>query len=850
MIKLNEFVKKYNNDTNVDLIAEHVFDFPFELDIFQKHAMNGISNDRNVLTCVGTGSGKTVVAIYAIAYFLKRNKRVIYTSPIKSLSNQKFAEFKEKFPDLGILTGDIRFNPDAQCLIMTTEILRNILFRKTESTNPNIVNLNIDDIGCVIFDEVHYINNPERGKVWEETIMMLPKQISLVMLSATIKNPEKFANWIGHIKQKPIDLIVKIERVIPLTHYYFFDNRMINCLQKDNKKNNNNKNNNKNNNLYNKFSDDRLIEILSSTNKFNKKNYDTVRYVYDNMISGRKYNNCISIFNDLAKYLQNNNLLPALFFCFSRRNCEKYAHNITINLVDKKQINHIDKIFNNKIHSLNTNYKHMQQYEMVYNLALKGIAVHHSGLVPVFKEIIEILFSLGLIKVLFATETFAVGVNMPTKTVVFTELKKYDGIIEKMRILRTDEYQQMAGRAGRRGLDTVGTVIHIGMRGYVPTGQMVGMMTGSMPEIISKFCINHQFILKVINFKEDSQSIIDFIKYSLMESENCDDLKMFEQKKKNLKEQIEEIQNDLDLSSKEREDIKYYIKITDMINSKSNIKRKKYKEYMTDIDNFKNNPQFMDKLNLYNKLQQNKEELNEIKDNIQFRIKETLQLILSIVDFLRDYGFLSYSNDNIIQEIEYEDGIPEDIQLTDDQKLHLVKKNITLKGLVAIEMNECNELVFSEMMYQHLLDTLTPEQIVAVVATFIDTRTSVAINSFEEINIPDVAIDVLYEIKDIVKKLSDAEYNYWIDVNTDWKLHMKFIEPAYMWACGDSLNKIYEITDIYEGNFIRSIIKINNICQNILNICELVGNDILKKKIEQIEPLLLRDIVSVESLYI
>ena len=191
------------------------YDFGFPLDDFQKHAIKSIQNNENVLVTAHTGSGKTVPAIYGIADSLRKNKKIIYTSPIKSLSNQKLFELKQKFPDIGILTGDIKFNPDAQCVIMTTEILRNILYQQ-ESQHVDIM-----EVDKVIFDEVHYINDPDRGRVWEECIILMPKDITMVMLSATIDKADEFASWIGNIKQKQTNLIPTKKRVVPLEHYYY-----------------------------------------------------------------------------------------------------------------------------------------------------------------------------------------------------------------------------------------------------------------------------------------------------------------------------------------------------------------------------------------------------------------------------------------------------------------------------------------------------------------------------------------------------------------------------------------------------------------------------------------------------
>lgn len=810
-------------------IKEPAYEFPFELDKFQKDAIVGIENNRNVLVCVGTGSGKTAVAKYAIGLSLKRNKRVIYTSPIKSLSNQKFDEFKKVFPDLGILTGDIKHNPYAQCVIMTTEILRNCLYKKGCKKNKSSVDLiNADellkDVDCVIFDEVHYINDPGRGKVWEESIIMLDREINLVMLSATIKNPEKFAGWIGKIKQKEIDLIIKNERVIPLTHYYYIDDRMTESLERFIK----NKQNSKDIKLLLDTSDEnRLVEILDSSNNYKTVNYDKVRKLYDYMQCDSKYHNYKSIINPFINFLKINNLTPALFFCFSRKNVENFAKSVTISLVSKKEQSQINNIFNAKMSSLCGDYEKTRQYHFIKGLLMKGVAAHHSGLIPVLKEIIEILFAQGLVKVLFATETFAVGVNMPTKTVVFTELEKYDGLIEGMRILRTDEYQQMAGRAGRRGLDKTGTVIHLGIRDYQSCKAMKSMMTGGMPEIKSKFCLSYQFVLKVINFKTDEQNIMDFIKYSLMEKENSSNLVYYQNDLLDTVNELKELEQTKDFTKDQLKNIADYNRINDTISMGYAIKGKQLKKYKKRMSELEKDNGFMKKLNTFNKITNLKKNVDIIKCQMEECLSGSEQTVLLILDYLEKYGYIKL-----------------------DEMSKINKQNITIKGLIGMEINECNELIFTEIIYDEMINHLTPQEIVAVLAIFIEERTSENIYNIESLSIPNIVKDILTDINKIVQKMSADEYEKWINIGTDWNLHLAFITPAYKWACGKSIKDICETTNIYEGNFVKNIIKINKICQDILKICEITKNDILKKKIEQIEPLLIRDIVIVESLYI
>ena len=217
-----------NNEIQTLTQEEKCYEFPYTLDNFQEAGIYAIQNNENVLITAHTGSGKTVLAIYGIAYAIKNNKKVIYTSPTKSLSNQKYDEFIKLFSGIstiGIMTGDIKVNPDAQIMIMTTEILRNILYKEKQLDGLESAQsfINMNDVGVVVFDEVHYINDPDRGRVWEEVIVMLRPEISLIMLSATIDKAEQFCSWIGNIKQKNINLIKTSHRVVPLKHYFWKD---------------------------------------------------------------------------------------------------------------------------------------------------------------------------------------------------------------------------------------------------------------------------------------------------------------------------------------------------------------------------------------------------------------------------------------------------------------------------------------------------------------------------------------------------------------------------------------------------------------------------------------------------
>ena len=741
------------------------YDFGFELDNFQKHAISCIKKNENVLVTAHTGSGKTVPAIFGIADSLAKNKKIIYTSPIKSLSNQKLFELKQKFPDVGILTGDIKFNPDAQCVIMTTEILRNILYQKESN------HVSIDEVDKVIFDEVHYINDPDRGRVWEECLILMPKHIVLIMLSATIDKAHEFASWVGNIKEKKTNLIPTTKRVVPLEHYF-----------------------------YNPESDD-LTKIVDSGSKY--QNYDIIKQNYKTIPSSK-------IINKFCEFLRSKNYLPCLFFVFSRKECEKLAKSLSKSFVDSQTSAEIDRIFNYELRNYKKIYDKSPQYHEIHKLVLKGIAYHHSGLVPILKEVIEILFSKGLVKVLFATETFAVGVNMPTKTVIFPKLTKYSN--NGFRYLRTDEYLQMAGRAGRRGLDKFGNVIILPNDDLMENISLKRMMTGKSPSIVSKFKLNYQFLLKIM-INEDHE-LSNFMDSSLLHVDNKTNIKGLENEKRVLEEK-----NIHGLKDEDVKIIKEYIAKEKMVN---NMRKNAARKEMVKLNKMKQDIRgFSNIYSKYNKYVENIENAKRLQSSIDYCKTFVSEDVTKMMKYLKD-------NDYICRETN----------------------KVLMKGIMASEISECNEIILTEVLNSDVFQDITKEEIVALVSTFIEEK-SIKIG-FDDLDVPKSLKDKLGHISYIAQDFGDYEYNECrLDIGSDWGLYLSFIGPAYDWAQGKSIYEIYSKYDnIYEGTFIRNILRINNIIENVKNICAMVNNSDLLKKLEDIEKILIRDQVTTESLYI
>lgn len=445
-------------------------EYAFTLDPFQSAAIHCIERNESVLVSAHTSAGKTVVAEYAIAMSLKQKQRVIYTSPIKALSNQKYRELYETFTDVGLMTGDVTINPTATCLVMTTEILRSMLYRGSEIMR---------EVAWVIFDEIHYMRDKERGVVWEETIILLPNSVRYVFLSATIPNARQFAEWICEIHSQPCHVIYTDYRPTPLQHYFFPAGADGIYLVVDEKGTFREENFNKSLQMLT------IQDDISSKQTLKKKSH-----------KGGHGSDLYKI----VKMIMTKNYQPVIIFSFSKRECEHFAlqlSKIDFHSEDEKKLVHT--IFSNAIACLNEDDRKLPQIENILPLLKRGVGIHHGGLLPILKEVIEILFQEGLLKVLFATETFSIGLNMPAKTVVFTNVRKFDGKI--FRWITSGEYIQMSGRAGRRGLDDRGIVILMLDEKLEPL-TCKSMIKGEADPLNSAFHLTYNMILNMLRVEE------------------------------------------------------------------------------------------------------------------------------------------------------------------------------------------------------------------------------------------------------------------------------------------------------------------------------------------------------------
>ncbi|PRP78199.1 hypothetical protein PROFUN_13996 [Planoprotostelium fungivorum] len=462
-----------------ELVPEMAIDYPFDLDGFQKEAVIHLERGESVFIGAHTSAGKTVVAEYAIALAAKHMTRAIYTSPIKALSNQKFRDFKSTFGDVGLITGDVQIKPEASCLILTTEILRSMLYRGADI---------IRDVEWVIFDEVHYVNDMDRGVVWEEVIIMLPAHVNIILLSATVPNTYEFADWVGRTKKKKIWVISTMKRPVPLEHYLYTSGEVYKIV--DNKLN---------------FLSGGYRAITTALKDKGKNKM---------LPAAAKSKAQQNEWSKLVNHLKNKGLLPVVVFAFSKKKCEECAYGLTgVDLTtgaEKAQIHHF---IEDSVSRLKGSDKRLPQVMRIKEILKRGVGVHHGGLLPIIKEVVEILFSRGLVKVLFATETFAMGVNMPTRTVVFNSIRKHDG--RGFRELLSGEYIQMSGRAGRRGLDTVGTVIIACWDEAPDAPTLSSMILGKATRLESQFRLTYNMILNLL--RVEGFKVEDMIKRSFSE---------------------------------------------------------------------------------------------------------------------------------------------------------------------------------------------------------------------------------------------------------------------------------------------------------------------------------------------
>jgi len=836
MVKICE-ITNYPND-NESKYKKHHTNFKYPLHIFQKWAIEGIVEGNHILVTAPTGSGKSLPAEFALEYFHSKGKKTIYCSPIKSLSNQKFYDFTQKYPTIrvGIITGDIRCNPDADVLIMTTEILLNKLYQiKSNSIKINSsVSFEMDietELGCVIFDEIHMINDSNRGVVWENSIILLPKHIQIIGLSATLDNPVRFANWIetrGDVEKtndKIVYLTSKKDRSVPLTHYSF-----ITVTQ----------------GVFKAIKDkavqteirsiiDKPFVIQDSKGIFNEEHYfkmNKMLTLFENKDIKVKR---AHVLNQVSKYLTENEMTPAICYVFSRKQIEVCVKEVTTNLqeFDSKVPYIAQRECEQVIRKLPNfdEYLNLPEYINLVSLLERGVAYHHSGMLPVLREIVEMFFTRGYIKLLFATESVAIGLNLPVKTAIFTDVNKHDGT--NMRILQAHEYTQAAGRAGRLGLDTVGNVFHLNnLFRNVDSVNYRTMLNGKPQTLSSKFKISYNLILSLIDIGDTNFG--QFSRRSMIQEDINNELNEIISKKQILQSELDKFKISLQMLKTPEKTINDYI---DLQNKKNNLVNKKRKEVERQIqqiqDNYKNIDSDKNTLEKYNGKNNEFEKLEKEQHHIEKYLDVNVDIILEL---LEKEGFICR---------------------VDKYNVDKSNINLTIKGQIASNLREIHCLAFAQLLENNSIDHLSSKQLIALFSCF--TNISIQ-DDFKDFTIKtdDKLVETaILKVTYLYTQYLDKELDNYINTGVDYNYHYDLINYVIEWStceteadCKRVLQKIGEEKGIFLGEFVKALLKINNISCEMEKIAELTGNISFLSKLREIPQMTMKYVVTNQSLYV
>src|SRR5574344_423470 len=637
-----------------------MYEFPFELDDFQKDACNFISEGKSVVVCAPTGAGKTVIAQHAIHRALEQGCRIFYTTPLKALSNQKFYDFGEKYGyhKVGLLTGDTSINRNAQIVIMTTEVFRNMLY----GTNFGAVADNLKDVKYVVLDEVHYMNDEQRGTVWEESIIYCPTNIQLIALSATVANADELTDWINtvHSETKLVDMDF---RPVPLRFYYFDSSQP-----------------------------DKLLPLLTPNGKLNGKIRPEKR------LWGRNAKNKKSYVRNVVRNLAENDMLPAIYFTFSRKKCDEQMEKCaSLELVTKAEQREIREFIDNFI----AENPHLYGNKHIEYL-IQGVASHHAGLLPAWKNLVEKLFQKGLIKVVFATETLAAGINMPARSTVISSTSKRTDTGHRM--LTANEFLQMSGRAGRRGMDDVGYVTIVGTSFQSPEEVAELVLSDSNP-LESRFSPSYSMVLNLLqrfNLEESKELILKSFGYYSSDFRLKPILDQLAQFDNEIKERSFVCPNKLTDEKMEEYDRLRFLYVQNRQTYKKILKQEKSKHRalsdevlefgQRNKEELKHLQKFAcDQCKHYKKHSKNIEVLKRI-----FSKKSKLQKEIEKQKDIYWNKFLSHRA--ILEEYGY-----------------LLNDYPTDKGKTTSQIRSENELYLAEIIFSGLLDNLSPSQLAGVI---------------------------------------------------------------------------------------------------------------------------------------
>ena len=723
-----------------------MFEFPFELDEFQKDACSCIDNGESVVVCAPTGAGKTVIAQHAIHRALEQGLRVFYTTPLKALSNQKYYDFGEKYGSdkVGLLTGDTSINRNAQIVVMTTEVFRNMLY----GTNFGAVADNMKDVRYVVLDEVHYMNDEQRGTVWEESIIYCPTNVQIIALSATVANAQELTDWINTVHSKT-ELVDTDFRPVPL-RFFYFDSSQPN----------------------------KLLPLLTPSGQLNKKIKPEKRDFHRGKRKSPK-----SPVVDVVRNLAQNDMLPAIYFTFSRKKCDEQMERCaSLDLVSREEQAQIKQFIDEYI----AEYPHLYNNKHLDYL-MCGVASHHAGLLPAWKNLVEKLFQKGLIKVVFATETLAAGINMPARTTVISSTSKRTDSGHRM--LTASEFLQMSGRAGRRGMDEVGYVVIVGTQFQTPE-EVAELVLSDANPLESRFAPGYSMVLNLLqrfSLDEAKELILKSFGYFSSGSRLQPLLKQYELNNAEIKSReficpFKMTDNDLHEYDKIRniyvQNRQTYKKILKQEKNKNRPLSEEViqfgqqnKELLAKMHNFR-----CDTCKLYKKHSKNVEVITRInvrQNKLEKEMERQRDIFwnkfLAHRSVLIDFGFLK-------------DDYPTDW------------------GKTTSQIRSENELYLAQIIFSDALQNLSPAQLAAVISAV--TTEEQRSDMMYGLPLSEPVRKALNLIRNIRRKIDKVQKRYSVEAPL-------YINPFYsslieLWVDGAEWETIAESLDVGEGDVVRS----------------------------------------------
>jgi len=723
------------------------YGFEFELDDFQVEAISYIDDDKSVVVCSPTGSGKTVIAEYAIKKALQEGKRIFYTTPLKALSNQKLHDFQETYGEdkVGLLTGDISINRDAQIVVMTTEVFRNMLY----GTTLGRVEENLKNVNYVVLDEVHYMNDEQRGTVWEESIIYCPDYINIIALSATIANAKELTEWIKEI-QGDACLVDSDFRPIPLRFFYYSASRK-----------------------------NEVLPLFSHNNRLNNRIKPEKRFK-KYMKKGLQEE---KLHVNLVRNLNEREMLPAIYFAFSRKRCDKYVEDCRkLNLLNKFEERRLAQIIDEYILE-NPYLARSKQLESLYH----GVASHHAGLLPGWKGLIEKLFQKGLIKTVFATETLAAGINMPARTTIISSISKRSD--EGHRVLTPSEFLQMSGRAGRRGMDEVGYVVTIGDAYHNPE-EIAKLASSTANPLVSRFTPGYSMVMNLLQrfTVEESRELIlkSFGYYSSVER-----LKPLHTEADRIKGIIDDITGFKCPYSLTADDVTEYNKLKNMyIQHRKTYKVLKQQAMQAkrpdapEVVEYEEKTKELETLVRRSKCDVCKSYRKHIKNlDVLPRFEKKYKKINSAIDYEKDIYWRQFLN---LMEVAEAMG-------------HLDENFPTQKGRMTAAARTENEIFFIELIVRGIFDNLSYSELAAVACAIITEEQR---NSFyQKFRVSKEVRKTLHDCQDLMRKLYKIQQengvNVPINLSPDYS---GFIEK---WALGMDWEELIKNSEVGEGDLVR-----------------------------------------------